>query len=159
VNLQGRRGLCFFVAVLIQCAIVSCTPRDASPDQHVVDQIPFADAAEDDPPLCHLKSAEALTGPVIDMLRTTAEADLRKRKPGMSFEFERAIAGPVPGHASLIFANLTYLDQFYVYVGQLDSARLIRVSRTGGVYYSEAKCQYPASRNPAGDPGGDRPDY
>lgn len=127
--------------VFVLCALTGC-PRQAEPtEQLLVSSLPLLDAQSSDPPFCRLMSDPAVTGVAIDALRTSAEMDLRERKPRMTFDFERATAGPIAGQVSLLFANLTYLDQYYVYVGQMDGGRIERVYRLGGFYYAEAKCE------------------
>ncbi|WP_460457906.1 hypothetical protein [Arenimonas alkanexedens] len=135
------RTCVLFLAGFLQVALAGCSSGESTSDEPVELLVPFADATANDPPLCRLKSGRPATGEAIDQLRSQAETDLSARKPGMNFDFERAMAGPMPGQASLLFANLTYLDQYYVYVSNIDERRLERVYRTGGIYYPEANCE------------------
>lgn len=137
---QGRMG--GSAALVIGLVIlVGCDQRVTPPSAAASQPLPYAAATPADIPLCVLMSAAALDETAIGQAKAAAENELRSREPKMRFDFERAIAGPEDGQISLVFANLTYSDLYEVYVAQQSDGRLLRVMRTGGLYYPEGDCE------------------
>jgi hypothetical protein len=100
-------------------------------------------------PWCVLMTKEALESEIVDELRSIALGELSSRKPKMRFRFVRAIGGPLDGQISLVFENLTYTDQYYVYVALIRDKGLEHVYRIGGLFYPDSECKSERLNNPS----------